>query len=480
MLITLLIACPVVAAIISIAVKKNLILERVAAIAAVVEFVAGVAVVSQVVEVGGYKVGTFFDIDALNAIVLLIIVTIGLAATFYSIGYLREEVLKKIIFHRVRQYYILLHFFFAAMLFAVSTTNPIMMWIAIEATTLSTAFLISFYGKPTSLEAAWKYLIINSVGLLLGFLGTLLFFTATHDTGSGFISWQTLLQNATNLNPVVAKIAFIFAFIGYGTKVGFVPMHTWKPDAYSKAPAPLGALFTGPLLSIALLAILRYKIIVDAAVGAQYSSQILVFFGSLTLLVASLIIFTQKNYKRLFTYSSIEHAGLMALGFGFGGVGVFMALLHLIYHSLAKSVIFFSSGNLLLKYGSAKIVNVKGSLKILPITSVLLLLGFLAITGVPPFGLFITEFYILAAGISGHLFVSIVAILSLALIFAGFLKHVSQMMFGDAPAHFQKGEFNYLTLASPIFLLVLLVVLGFFLPTPLRSLLTAASNLIQK
>src|ERR1035437_4712497 len=173
---------------------------------------------------------------------ILIVSFIGFFTIIYSIQYLRKETTKNIIgFTRVKQYFILLNLFLVAMFLSISASNPIFAWISIEATTLSTAFLVSFYNKPSSVEAAWKYLIINSVGLLLGFFGTLLYFTEIHGVG-GAISWHLLLENSSNLNPLIAKIAFIFVLIGYGTKVGFVPMHTWKPDAYSKAPAPLGAL----------------------------------------------------------------------------------------------------------------------------------------------------------------------------------------------------------------------------------------------
>lgn len=478
MLIYFLLASPLVAAIISTMARKSWLLELIATVAAGIEFVAGLSIVLKVADGEIYRLGSYFAVDALSAIILLIVGIVGLAASVYSVGYLRAEVAKNIIgFRRVRQYFILLNLFLLAMLFAVSTTNPILMWIAVEATTLSTAFLISFYNKPAAMEAAWKYLIINSVGLLLGFLGTLLYFTAAGDAGS--LSWQSLLANASLLNPLMAKIAFIFVIIGYGTKVGFAPMHTWLPDAHSKAPAPISSLLSGVLLSVAFLAVLRFRSITNGAIGNEFTGNLLIAFGTFSMVIAAFIIFVQPNYKRLLAYSSIEHMGIAALGFGFGGLGIFAALLHLVYHALTKSMLFFAAGNTFLKYSTTKIARVRGLLSRLPLTGILLLIGFLAITGVPPFGIFITEFYIFSAGAAHHIFPTIVALLAAVLIFAGFLHHFSGMIFGSAPAEITKGESNILTLVSPLVLVALLVYLGFFLPGPLLSLLNAAAALTK-
>ena len=282
-------------------------------------------------------------------VVLLTVAVVGFASSFYSIGYLRGEVAKGIVgFRRVKQYFVLFQLFLLAMFYAIITVNPILMWIAIEATTLSTAFLISFYNKPTAMEAAWKYLIINSIGLLLGFLGTLLFFAPLSDPADTFVTWRLLQEaGAAGLNPLLVKIAFIFVLIGYGTKAGLAPMHTWLPDAHSKAPSPISAMLSGALLNCALLAILKFKSIADVVLGTAFSQNLLIFFGIISIAIPAFIIIVQKNYKRLFAYSSVEHMGIITLGFGFGGLGSFAALLHMVYHSLAKSILFFSAGNVL-------------------------------------------------------------------------------------------------------------------------------------
>ena len=463
-----------ITAIINLLNKRKVIIEVVSVISSLVSLILSVVVALKVASTGIYIPGSgrFFSIDALGGIIVLVLGLVGFATTIYSVEYLRQEVHKNVIgFTRMKQYFILLNIFFLAMFLAATSSNPIFAWISIEATTLSTAFLISFYDKPSAIEGAWKYLIINSIGLLLGFFGTLLFFTSIDLSSAGLVDWHSLAINATHLDPLLAKIAFVFVLIGYGTKVGLVPMHTWKPDAYSKAPAPIGALLSSALLPIAFVIILRYKAITDMVVGPLFSQRLLITFGILSIAVAALIMFNAKNYKRLLAYSSIENAGVMALGFGFGGLGFFAATLHLIYHSCVKVVLFLSSGNLLLKYNSAKIFNVKGTLKVIPITSVLFITGFLIVTGVPPFGMFMTKLYILSAGMKDYPFVSLIALFFLSLVFVSFLKHVTAMFFGEKPEGIKKGDNNIWLLIPQISMVVIIIILSFYLPPFLKTLI---------
>src|SRR3989344_8165907 len=358
------------------------------------------------------------------------------------------------------------------MFLSISASSPIFTWVFIEATTLSTAFLISFYNKPSAIEAAWKYLIINSIGLLLGFFGTLLYLTSFGQSmGDEFVSWQTLMANATHLDPLITKIAFIFILIGYGTKIGFAPMHTWKPDAYSKSPAPLGALFSGALLPTAFIIMLKFKAVTDAVVGPSFSQNLFLAFGLFSMIIAAAIIFVSRNYKRLLAYSSIENAGIMAIGFGFGGLGIFAAMLHMIYHSFIKSALFFSSGNFLLKYYSAKIASVKGGINVIPVTAILFLTGFFAITGAPPFGIFFTKIFILSTGIKEHLFIVAAVIVLMFIVFIGFLKHATAMIFGQSSPDITPEKENIWLLLPPIALIALALLLSFYIPPFLRILL---------
>lgn len=470
-------AAVIVAALISLTVTKRAIIEGASVAALSIVFVAAVSVALRVAANGTYAPYLFFSVDALGAIVMLIVATVGLAATVHSIAYLREEMAKGIIgFTRVRQYFVLLNVFLGAMLLAVSSSNPVFTWISIEATTLSTAFLISFYNKPSAMEAAWKYLIINSVGLLLGFFGTLLYFTSMHGVaGNGFTTWSDLLLNVNHLDPMVAKIAFVFVLIGYGTKAGLAPMHTWLPDAHSKASAPISALLSGVLLNVAFVAMLRFKVLTDAVVGPAFSQGLLIDLGLLSIVVASLIIFTQQKYKRLLAYSSIENMGVLALGFGFsGGVGTFAAILHLLYHSLLKPALFFLAGNIFLKYSSTRIADVRGAITALPVTGVAFIVGFLAITGAPPFGIFFTKLLIFSAGIQMHLLVTVVALAFMTWLFVGFLRHVSALMFGEKPADIPVGEMNVWLVVPPVILLALALYLSVHIPAFLQTLLSAA------
>lgn len=481
MTIILIILSPLLVAVFSLCVRRNTkLLEVFTITSAAVELVAGLIIAYIVHQNGSYSFTSFFTVDALGIILVMIITVVGFAASWYSISYVREEVKEHIIgFRRIKQYYIFLNLFIFAMLSAVVTTSPIIMWVSIEGTTLSTAFLVSFYNKPAAIEAAWKYLIINSVGLLLGFFGTLLFFAPTVGVTDhhGVIHWQTILSNPLGSNPFVTKIAFIFVLIGYGTKMGLVPMHTWLPDAHSNAPVPISSLLSGVLLSVAFYAILHFKAIVDSSIGADFSQTLLIVFGSASVLVASFFILIQKDYKRLFAYSSIEHMGIMALGFGFGGIGAFAAILHMIYHSLAKSILFFSAGNIFLKFRSTQIANIRGTLSVLPITGIILLIGFLTITGVPPFGIFITKLYLLTAGIKEHPFVTAIMLFSFALVFAGFLRHVVSMVFGKSEGSTPKSEISIGTILPSIVLVFILIILGLYLPSSIKLLIeTAAAN----
>ncbi|KKQ80704.1 MAG: Hydrogenase, membrane subunit 1-like protein (EchA-like) [Parcubacteria group bacterium GW2011_GWC2_38_7] len=469
----------VISALIAILAKHRGFIEGVSVFSAGIALLGSFNIAFRVAKFGDYSPYAFFSVDAMGALLLLLISCVGFAAVAYSIPYLRKETANNIIgLTRVKQYFCLLNLFLMAMFLAVSSSSPIFSWIAIEATTLSTAFLISFYNKSSSMEAAWKYLIINSIGLLLGFFGTLLYFTPVDSAvGGGFVNWQTLAVNAVHMDPLLAKIAFIFIFIGYGTKVGLAPMHTWLPDAHSKAPAPISALLSGVLLNVALIIVLRFKIITDAVIGQSFSQTLLIVFGLLSVVIAALIIISQKSYKRLLAYSSIENMGIIALGFGFGGLGVIAAILHTIYHSLVKSALFLLSGNFLLKYHSAKIANVKGALKALPKTSILFLIGFLTITGAPPLGMFFSKLLTFSAGIGAHPVVTVISIIFTSIVFIGFLMHVSAMVFGkdlNEETKEPKKESIWLLL-PPLALFFLVLFLSFYQPLFLQTLIHAAT-----
>ena len=318
------------AAILGLVFKQRCVLEIASIVASICAVISAISLAVKVSETGTYSPLPFVSIDSLGAIIMLIIGCVSVFVVAYSVPYLRHETTKGIVgLTRVRQYLVLQNLFIMAMFFAVASNSPVLTWISIEATTLTTALLVSFYNKASSIESAWKYLIINSVGLLLAFFGTLLYFTVPLGAGE-YISWANLLANAESLDPEIAKFAFIFILVGYGVKIGFAPMHTWLPDAHSKAPAPISALLSGVLLNVVFFAVLKFKAITDAAVGADFSQTMLIATGLLSIFVAAMIILVQKSYKRLLAYSSVENMGIIALGFGFGGIGIVAALFHMI------------------------------------------------------------------------------------------------------------------------------------------------------
>lgn len=480
---------PITAAIITALVNKKhvAVFGILGIISSLVTFLFALAA-APVVSLGGRVEGTgpisgLLFLDALGMILVLIISFVGFAAALYSKGYLGAEMKKGIIGKaRVKQFYVFYHLFIFAMLFSVLAANPIVMWAAIEATTLSTAFLISFYNKPSATEAAWKYLIINSIGLLVGFFGTLtllsLAYTGVTDAS---ITWKDLLSRAPHLDPLAVKIAFIFIFIGYGTKAGLAPMHTWLPDAHGKAPAPISALLSGVLLNTAFLAILRFKQVADLSAGQEFTSRLFILFGCISILIMAFTLLFQRNYKRLLAYSSIENMGIISLGFGFGGVGVFGAILHMIYHAIVKSALFFSAGNLLLKYSTTKIKNVSGALAVLPVTAPLLFVGIFAVTGVPPFGTFLSKFSILSSGAHHHHLLVLALAPLFGLVFVGFLRNFTIMIFGHTAVSTEggplpKGETGALTIIPIILLLVTLAALSIHLPVVLHNLIQTAAS----
>ena len=323
-------------------------------------------------------------------------------------------------------------FFLATMSMVALADHLIVLWIAIEATTLMSAPLIFLHRSKSALEATWKYVLICSVGIALALLGCF-FIVLAMDIGNVEvpITFSSLSLVATQLDPMWLKAGFIFLVIGYGTKMGLAPMHTWLPDAHSEAPSPASALLSGALLNCAFLGVYRsHQLLYQAGLG-DFSSNILIGFGLVSMLVAAIFIFNQTGYKRMLAYSSIENMGIIAFGVGIGGLATYGAMLHLIHHSLIKSSLFLSSGNILLGYGS-KLINKTGNMaRIFPKTFLAFFAGFAGISGFPPFGIFISELLIILGAFQQGRTISIsIFIVALVLIFAGAARLVMKMSFG--------------------------------------------------
>jgi hydrogenase-4 component F len=411
-------------------------------------------------------VGDLFRVDALSALMVAIIACLGAIASLYGVGYVRAEIDDSHL-PRVRLFFALFQLFVFTMLVAVTTDNLGVMWIAIEGTTLATVFLVNLHQTRTSLEAAYKYLMLSSVGIALAFIGTaLMYYAGAAKAGEIAVNWSALRVAAGSLNPEVVRLAFVFIVVGYGTKAGLAPMHTWLPDAHSEAPAPISALMSGVLLNVGLYAMMRFKAVVDAAVGREFAAGLLIGVGLFSLFVAAVFLVRQRNYKRMLAYSSVEHIGIICLGLGFGGYwGVFGALLHIVNHALSKSLLFIVSGNILLKYRSAEIREVRGLLQAAPWTGGFFLAGMLALIGLPPFALFISEFIIFRAGLESHAWVAATGVVLLVIVFGGMLASMNRMLYGVAPTDLPRGDPLRVWLAPVAANFALLLVLGLTLPS---------------
>src|SRR6266508_1302451 len=345
---------------------------------------------------------------------------------------------------QARRFRIFGNLFTFTMLFAVVSNNVGFMWIAIEATTITSAMLIPLHVTKASVEASWKYILIGSVGIALAFGGTVLgYFDFVNLAGrqDAALNWTVLMASASRLHPQVIQLAFVFILIGYGTKAGLAPMHTWLPDAHSEAPAALSAMMSGVLLAVALYAIVRWRAVVTAAVGSQFPNRLLIGLGLLSLAIAALSLVIQRQYKRLLAYSSIEHTGLMCLGLALGPLGVFASMLHLVNHTIAKSMMFFVSGRILDRYGSPEIGRVSGLLRVMPWTVGLFAAGMISLLGLPPFGMFLSKFTLVRAGFAdgqGWLMAAVLALLAGA--FVSLLAHLNRMLYGEPPAGLRHGE----------------------------------------
>ena len=376
---------------------------------------------------------------------------------------------------QVRRFRVFSSLFAFTMLVAVTANNVGVMWIAIEATTIASAVIVPLTVTKASVEASWKYILIGSVGIALAFVGTVLgYFDFVTLVGQReyALNWTVLLANAPVLHPPVIQLAFVFILIGYGTKAGLAPMHTWLPDAHSEAPSALSAMMSGVLLAVALYAIVRWKAVVTAAVGHQFPNRLLIGLGLLSLAIAALSLVIQRQYKRLLAYSSIEHTGLMCLGLALGPLGVFASMLHLVNHTLAKSMMFFASGRILDRYGSPEIGRVSGLLRVMPWTGGLFAAGMIALLGLPPFGMFLSKFALMRAGFAdgkGWLMAAVLALLAVA--FVSLLAHLDRMLYGPAPAGIRRGESGGWAVVPLVACATMLVVLGIAVPAPITELL---------
>ncbi|MGV8905407.1 MAG: hydrogenase 4 subunit F [Acetobacterium sp.] len=483
-----LLAVPVIAVVLFFLLKKKHYQHAISVVTSIILMLAAAALTRDVMIFGTVEysaLGGFFYIDALSIIVLDIVVIIGFMTSVFSIGYLEEELREgKLDKGRLRIYYMLMYSFVFTMLLAVTVKNIGIMWVAIEATTLASAFLVGFYNGKDAIEAAWKYVIICSVGISIALLGIIFlqFSSIGVIESAQYLDWTALFNNAADLKGPTLRLAFIFILIGFGTKVGLAPMHTWLPDAHSQAPSPISTLMSGVLLNGAMYGIIRIVAIINHSFGSSvFVGRIMIAVGVLSVVTAAVFIFTQNDYKRLLAYSSIEHMGIIAIAIGFfTPLSIFGGLLHMINHSFTKSMLFLSTGNILQKYHTKDISKISGMFKLLPVTGTVFLLGLFAIAGTPPFSVFASEIVVISSIFQENNFiVGGLLILLLAIIFTGIVLTMFKMFYGnDIPKRTTPGELNIPGVFTIVGLLGIITVMGLYIPNELKQLIENAVEII--
>ncbi|MDD5731189.1 MAG: proton-conducting transporter membrane subunit [Candidatus Omnitrophica bacterium] len=422
----------------------------------------------------------FIYLDALSAFFIFTASVVAFSASLYSIGYINKDVEERVISERKAGiYYSLFNLFCFSMFLVPALNNLGMLWVAIEMTTLISAFLVGFYNTKKSVEAAWKYIIICSVGIMLALLGTILFSYDFAISGvAKSLNWTDIASIAHILDKNILKIAFIFILVGYGTKAGLAPMHTWLPDAHSQATSPISALLSGVLLKMAIYAILRFGFIVVKGVGFAYFGNLMILLGVISLIISSGFILVQKDLKRLLAYSSIEHVGIISIGFGLGSpLGFIGALLHIFNHAVTKSLMFFTAADAISVYKKHNINAIRGILKVMPFGGCAMLLGVFALTGFPPFSIFISEIMIIiAAFLNGSYFAAGLLLICLGIVFAGFIYHFGKMLFGNLPKGMAKKEEKLSAKLAYSFLLFPILALGIILVVKQKDLLWIAQK----
>ena len=422
-----------------------------------------------------------FFIDPFNVFLVTLTAFVGFTTALFSRPYMRVELEHgRVTPRRLRLYHSMYQLFMATMLVALTTNNLGLLWVAMEAATLSTVLLVTLYRTPASLEAGWKYFILCGVGIAQALFGTILMYVAAESVlggeGVNALLWTHLDAVKGQLEPTVIGLAFVFLLVGYGTKVGLAPLHNWLPDAHAEGPTPISAVLSGLLLNVAIYAVVRCKVLVEGSLHSDLPSRMLMGFGLVSVVFASFLLWRQRDIKRLFAYSSIEHMGIVTFAFGMGGqVANFAALLHMTVHSLTKSAIFFSVGHASQKAGSQLMENIRGLITTSPTIGWGLMLGSLAILGMPPFGVFASEFLILTTAMQQQPWATPILLLALGVAFAAIFGRVQQMVFGDTTLK----RLPHSPALLPVFAhLAIVLVLGLFIPPFLADWYRAAAVLI--
>jgi hydrogenase-4 component F len=423
--------------------------------------------------------------DDVAVVFLLLIGLLAVAVAVSSVGWMKRELARgHMRAERLRWYYALVHAFVATMLVTVLSDNLGILWIAMEGTTITSALLVGFHGDKHGLEAAWKYIIVTTIGISFGLFGTVLVYgAAAHAQGgvlAGAMNWSSIAAIADRLDPGIVRIGFIFVIVGYGTKAGLAPVHMWLPDAHSQAPTPVSALLSGALIKCALFGIIRFHTIARGACGPEFSEGLLLAFGLVSVVVATPFIIVQHDLKRLLGYHSVEHVGIIALGLGFGGrLGTYGALLHVVNHGVTKALVFLVAGDAIGRYGTRDMRVMRGFLRVAPLAGTLLLMGAFSLAGTPPFSIFVSELIVIRAGIAaGNLAAVVVFLVMVVIIFAGLIHHVGQLAFGAPDPGADRARETPAPLVGMALLAAVMLLFGLWIPVRPDRLLAAATEIV--
>jgi hydrogenase-4 component F len=415
--------------------------------------------------------GAFLIVDDLNVVFIVLSTLVGFTTSVFSASYIAHELE---VGHLTPAYLRFYHAMYQLLMFgmnlALLSNNVGLMWVAIELATLTTVLMVGIYRTPAALEAAWKYFLLGSVGIALALFGTILVYLAARSVlGEGLdaMAWSELVEHAADFDPALLNLSFVFLLLGYGTKVGLVPLHAWLPDAHAEGPTPISAVLSGLLLNVALFAVLRFKSVMSANPLALAPGPLMVSLGLLSVVFASFMLYRRQDIKRLFAYSSIEHMGIITFAFGMGGtLANFAGLLHMTLHSLTKSAIFFCVGHIAQIKGTQRMADIRGLTASHPVLGWGLALSVMAIAGLPPMGLFMTEFLIITSTFARAPVLAIVLGLSLLVAFGALLLRLNGLAFGEPVGSREPAQASFVPIALH---LALVAVAGIWLPPALVS-----------
>lgn len=423
-----------------------------------------------------------FWMDPLSAVFMILVGFVGFLAALYSRAYIGLETEEGVVSRKENGvYYSLLIVFISVMMLTFTVRSMAVVWLGIGATTLVSTFLVGFYNRDESTEAAWKYIILCSVGITIALFGLTLVYASTVGVieSDSALDWPALMEHAAELDPNMMRMAMVLIIVGFGTKVGFVPMHTWLPDAHSQAPSPISGLLSAVLLNCAMYGIIRFYG-VSEILNPGFASTVMLIFGFLSLAAAAFFIVSARDLKRMLAYSSIENMGLIAIGFGIGTpAAIAAAILQMAAHSVTKPILFFSAGNIIQSYGTREMVRIRGVSKAMPFSAAAIAAGTLAIVGCPPFAVFVGELSIMLGALdAGASWAVAVMVALLAIVFAGMARNVFPMLIGEPP-EYAKDLRGFSRTAPIVVLLVTTIAIGLFMPDSVSGFLDNAAESVM-